>query len=136
MADFQDAMNTVKEKAGVVYEKLDNAKDIAKLSLQVKQANTEMNKLYKKIGEIAYKKQIGIDGDVNELYALIDDLRAQVLAYKTKITELRKEKRCHACGRNLPRAFSFCPSCGAKQETEEEAAEKAFRSVLPGEENK
>jgi len=112
MADFQDAMNTVKEKAGVVYEKLDNAKDIAKLTLQVKQANTEMNKLYKKIGEIAYKKQIGIDGDVNELYASVDDLRAQIMAYKAKITELRKEKKCHVCGRNLPRAFSFCPSCG------------------------
>ena len=135
MADIQEAMNTVKEKAGAVYEKLDNAKDIAKLSLQVKQSNMEMNKLYKKIGEIAYKKQIAIDSDVNELYASVDDLRAQVIAYKTKITELRKEKRCPGCGKNLPRSFTYCPACGAKQEREEESAEKAILSAIPGKEN-
>ena len=118
MADFQDTIRTVKEKAGKACVKLDNAKDITVLTVNIKQKNAEIAKLCRKIGEIAYQQQTPIDGKVNELYAEIDKIKEQIASSEKQIASLKRGKKCKKCGKVLSKSYQFCPFCGETLEKE------------------
>ena len=130
--DLKDKLSQAKEGAGkiakIALDKTTNAVDITKLNIAKSEADSKINKLYAKIGEVIYeqyKDGTEFDGVIGESLIEIDRFKEESENLKAQIAELKSTAPCPSCGQQNDKSSEYCSKCGAKllNDTEDEAPE-------------
>lgn len=124
---FEQVKDTVKKTAAAAYDKSGQLVDITKLKLSLTTAEGAAEKLYKEIGELAYKN--AKNGTVSEeilkgLYEAVDAKLAEIEELKSRIAAIKNLKKCTGCGKQIEDNAVFCPACGKKVEETVEVTEE------------
>lgn len=132
--------NSLGKKATEAYKvTADKTSKIAKetkLRMQVADYKSQINDLYKEIGEVVYKKHSedsknSITKELEEKCTKIDELSAQIDANLKECLKLKDKRTCPKCSSEVDKNVQFCPNCGEKLEpiveekSEEEPAKEA-----------
>lgn len=132
--------NSLGKKASEAYKvTADKTSKIAKetkLRMQVADYKSQINDLYKEIGEVVYKKHSedsknSITKELEEKCTKIDELSAQIDANLKECLKLKDKRTCPKCSSEVDKNVQFCPNCGEKLEpiveekSEEEPAKEA-----------
>ena len=132
--------NSLGKKASEAYKvTADKTSKIAKetkLRMQVADYKSQINDLYKEIGEVVYKKHSedsknSITKELEEKCTKIDELSAQIDANLKECLKLKDKRTCPKCSSEVDKNVQFCTNCGEKLEpiveekSEEEPAKEA-----------
>lgn len=112
--------NTVAKTSSEMVEK-------SKLLSSIGSCKKEVRDLYGSLGEVVYSKaKEGLikNEEVSYLIDKIDRLNDDIKSLQSKLEQLSSEKTCKSCGSEIDKDVRFCPSCGAKQEEEDEEIEE------------
>lgn len=101
---FSDAAKTVSEKTKTGVES-------TKLSIEQKAKQTEISRLYEKLGETFYTSK-GEAVELAEIVEQLDALHADVARLSEQIDKVNNVRRCPSCGQSQPRGARFCAQCG------------------------
>ena len=86
----------------------------AKLKMKISDLKSQINSIYKEIGEVVYQKH------VKELCTKIDVLSDEIDSNLKQCLELNDKKQCQNCYKEIEKDTKFCPECGTKQEETKE----------------
>lgn len=128
---LSSAKDGAEKFAKIAIDKTTNVVDITKLNLAKNEADSKINKLYAKIGEMFYEKyKDGEDfgGDIGEIMIEIDKFKAEAEELKEQIALLKSTAPCPECGQQNDKASEYCSKCGAKL-TEDDLAQEEDNSV-------
>ena len=119
MTNFEFEFDRVMDKAKVFAEaagkKAEKAVELSKLKLRVSQINSEIRKIYEKLGKAVYNmKKADYDdpGLIESVAEEIDELFAEKAAVERKIARIRSLVICPVCGAKNPNDSDFCCKCG------------------------
>lgn len=95
----------------------------AKLKLKIGELKSQINEIYKEIGEKVYEKhireeEIDIQKVLEEQCTKIDVLSDEIDSMLQKCLTLRDKKQCPNCNYQIDKDDKFCPKCGQKQNQE------------------
>lgn len=95
----------------------------AKLKLKIGELKSQINEIYKEIGEKVYEKhireeEIDIQKDLEEQCTKIDVLSDEIDSMLQECLTLRDKKQCPNCNYQIDKEDKFCPKCGQKQNQE------------------
>ena len=95
----------------------------AKLKLKIGELKSQINEIYKEIGEKVYEKhireeEIDIQKVLEEQCTKIDVLSDEIDSMLQKCLTLRDKKQCPNCNYQIDKEDKFCPKCGQKQNQE------------------
>ena len=139
MKILDDVVTNAKSVANELGKKAGKAIDISKLKISAAEITSEINKLYRELGNLVFlSKREGADNEIavenimNEIEALYDSLDA----INDEITQLRSKKICPVCKNENPAEALFCNACGCalieeepeKQEDEAPAVDEEQKS--------
>ena len=93
----------------------------AKLRMKISDLKSQINDIYKEIGETVYQKhtrkgEYDIEKEVEEKCTKIDVLSDEIDSNLKQCLELKDKKQCSSCFTEIEKDVKFCPKCGAKQE--------------------
>ena len=90
--------------------------EITKLNFSISDLQNDIEKAYKKIGEMAYHAYHDNteESDISELCSEIDEKYSQIEEHKARLRELKKIKVCQNCGSENLSENKFCKDCGAE----------------------
>ncbi len=91
--------------------------EITRLNVRVFDVGSEVNVLYRKLGELMYAAYSGEETDdarIDGLLEEIDAKKAEAASLRARISELKKERPCPVCGETCARDDRFCRRCGAE----------------------
>lgn len=93
----------------------------AKLRMKISDLKSQINDIYKEIGETVYQKhtrkgEYDIEKEVEEKCTKIDVLSDEIDSNLKQCLELKDKKQCSICFTEIEKDVKFCPKCGAKQE--------------------
>lgn len=118
---FKDKLSSAKDGAEkfakIAIDKTTNVVDITKLNLAKNEADSKINKLYTKIGEIVYEQYKNgeeFGGDIGEIMIEIDKFKAEAEELKEQIASLKSTAACPECGQQNDKLSEYCSKCGAK----------------------
>ncbi len=111
------AAEVASKAAKTVGKKTEEAVKSTKSSLKVFDLNTEIEVLYKEMGELLYKthtgEEVGED-EIDNRLALIDAKNEQIAALKEEAASRKAATQCPACGQTVGKDDAFCRNCGEK----------------------
>ena len=111
---FLDQLSKSATEAGeYLTEKAVLAKDYAMATMDISEAKSRINSIYKELGKMVYnanRKQIDSSADMERLMAELDQLKAAI----TEKEKVRNRALCPACDESIDASSCFCPHCGAK----------------------
>ena len=126
----QEAMQKTREIAGVVT-----------MNADISDSKRKIRDLYAELGELVVNEAFeGIGADqikdaLNDEHADEKNVEITLRNWKAiyskvmfiaineaKISDLKSETKCPACGRRIAKDISFCPNCGTKIVPQQEAA--------------
>ncbi|WP_270406834.1 zinc ribbon domain-containing protein [Paenibacillus timonensis] len=112
-------LQRLKDSAGKVTDRAQNVVEIGKLNTQISNIERELGLYFQKMGEVfyeAYRKKDMADAEKEmlELAKTCDLLTEERDEIRLKIAELKNERLCGACGRNVAEDALFCQYCGHK----------------------
>ena len=127
--------NKIGKKASEAYkvtaDKTGKLAKEAKLRMKIADLKSQINDIYKEIGETVYQKhtrngEYDIEKEVEEKCTKIDVLTDEIEMNLKQCLELKDKKQCTACFAEIEKDAKFCPICGAQQEeiVEEPAKEE------------
>ena len=95
----------------------------AKLKLKIGELKSQINEIYKEIGEKVYEKhireeEIDIQKDLEEQCTKIDVLSDEIDSMLQECLTLKDKKQCPNCNYQIDKEDKFCPKCGQKQNQE------------------
>ena len=95
----------------------------AKLKLKIGELKSQINDIYKEIGEKVYEKhireeEIDIQKDLEEQCTKIDVLSDEIDSMLQECLTLKDKKQCPNCNYQIDKEDKFCPKCGQKQNQE------------------
>lgn len=95
----------------------------AKLRMKIGDLKSQINDIYREIGEIVYQKhtregEYDIEKEIEEKCTKIDVLSDEIENLLKQCLELNDKKQCEKCYTEIEKKAKFCPHCGAKQEVE------------------
>lgn len=95
----------------------------AKLKLKIGELKSQINDIYKEIGEKVYEKhireeEIDIQKDLEEQCTKIDVLSDEIDSMLQECLALKDKKQCPNCNYQIDKEDKFCPKCGQKQNQE------------------
>jgi ribosomal protein L40E len=96
--------------------------EITKLNHAISNEEDKINAILPKMGNISYQKfknGENIDPDLLNYCNKIEEIKSTITGLKQKILEIKNVKICQSCGSELGLDITFCPKCGAKQDTPE-----------------
>ena len=136
MGFFNNLGKKASEAYKVTADKTSKIAKETKLRMQVADYKSQINDLYKEIGEVVYKKHSedsknSITKELEEKCTKIDELSAQIDANLKECLKLKDKRTCPKCSSEVDKNVQFCPNCGEKLEpiveekTEEEPAKEA-----------
>lgn len=123
MAIFDKITQTISEAGKEGLNKAKELRDTAKLSMDIKEREISIQKMYREIGKAYYKDH---KDDVEPVYEQVSAITAafeEIAELKTNKDEVRGIRRCEECGKSLADEAKFCPNCGAKCELDSEFVE-------------
>ncbi len=116
MSKFNSFMNKALDLANATGKKTGEIVESSKLKLQISQLNNDLDKIYQKMGQLAYQQ---IKSDVNNASTLqakaeeADALIRQIEELSDKVAEVTNQSKCESCGSNNNSGVAFCSRCGA-----------------------
>lgn len=147
MGFFNNLGKKASEAYKVTADKTSKIAKETKLRMQVADYKSQINDLYKEIGEVVYKKHSedsknSITKELEEKCTKIDELSAQIDANLKECLKLKDKRTCPKCNSEVDKNVQFCPNCGEKLEpiveekTEEEEQVKEAEVVEDNEKDK
>ena len=115
-----DAANKAAKKTGEIT-------NIAKLTMNIKNAETKLGDVYEEIGRLFYTAERTGEDCTSEIAANImkaDKIKADIANFKAEIATLRNVIVCENCGNEVNADFAFCNFCGTKIEKPAAPAEE------------
>lgn len=103
--------------ADAATKKAGDMASITKLNLQIFELNSDIDGVYKEIGQIVYQAHIGNEGRTVELddkFAQVDERMAKIAEVKETIAYTKTTVECPGCGRECSKEDAFCSKCGHK----------------------
>ena len=134
--------NKIGKKASEAYkvtaDKTGKLAKEAKLRMKIADLKSQINDIYKEIGETFYQKhtrngEYDIEKEIEEKCTKIDVLSDEIEVNLKQCLELKDKRQCSACFAEIEKDAKFCPICGAKQE---EIVEEPAKEVEVVENNK
>lgn len=128
--DFFDGLRqTITGTAEAVGRKTEELVEIQKLRSRIRNAQRDVAREYRKIGEAVYHRFV--DGEVmdEELAQMCDhimDLQHQTAKYKEELANKKGLYICPACGSANPKDAAFCMHCGTEMPKDQPEPEEAF----------
>lgn len=135
-------MNIIGEKAAKTYriaaEETGRITNILKLKAQMADDKSKIKSIYEKIGQKIYENYVEehlkitsqtskvkenedkIPSDIKQDCEEIDSLADEIENVRMQILKLNYLKQCPKCNSEIDLDFSYCPSCGEKQELTDE----------------
>ncbi len=113
----------------------------AKLRMKISDLKSQINTIYKEIGEIVYQKhtregEYDITKEIEEKCTKIDVLSDEIESNLKQCLELKDKRQCPSCFAEIEKDVKFCPKCGAKQEEIQEEPAKEVEVIEKAEEQK
>ena len=95
----------------------------AKIKRAISQAESSLNAAYIEIGK-KFEEIYGNKGEADfaQMLAEVADARAKIAAARAELAAIDSAALCDNCGKYVQEGQKFCPHCGTKQETVQEAA--------------
>ena len=98
----------------------------AKLRMKISDLKSQINTIYKEIGETVYQKhtregEYDITKEIEEKCTKIDVLSDEIESNLKQCLELKDKRQCPSCFAEIEKDVKFCPKCGAEQPVAEEA---------------
>lgn len=128
--DFFDKLGKKASEAyKVTADKTGKLAKEAKLRMKIGELKSQINDVYKEIGEITYQKHIreeeyDISKEIEEKCTKIDVLSDEMDSNLKECLELKDKRQCSSCFAEIEKDAKFCPECGAKQEIVVEPAKE------------
>ncbi|WP_334074750.1 MULTISPECIES: zinc-ribbon domain-containing protein [Paenibacillus] len=112
-------LQRIKDGAGKVTDRAQNAVEIGRLNTQISNIEREMGLYFQKMGEVFYegysrKDMSNAEKEMVELAKTCDLLSEERDEIRAKIAELKNERLCGACGKAIAEDALFCQYCGRK----------------------
>lgn len=106
----------------------------AKLRMKIADLKSQINDIYKEIGEAVYQKhtrkgEYDINKEVEEMCTKIDVLSDEIESNLKQCLELKDKRQCPNCFAEIEKDVKFCPKCGAKQEDIKEEPAKEVEVI-------
>ena len=106
----------------------------AKLRMKISELKSQINTIYKEIGEAVYQKhtregEYDNEKEIEEKCTKIDVLSDEIESNLKQCLELKDKKQCPSCFTEIEKDVKFCPKCGAKQEEVKEEPAKEVEIV-------
>lgn len=120
-----DFLNKLGKKASDAYkvtaDKTGKVAKEAKLRLKIGDLKSQINDIYKEIGEVVYQNHIreeeyDISKELEEKCTKIDVLSDEIETHLKECLELRDRKQCPNCFAEVEKEAKFCSKCGQKLE--------------------
>ena len=113
----------------------------AKLRMKISDLKSQINTIYKEIGETVYQKhtregEYDITKEIEEKCTKIDVLSDEIESNLKQCLELKDKRQCPSCFAEIEKDVKFCPKCGAKQEKIQEEPAKEVEVIEKAEEQK
>ena len=113
----------------------------AKLRMKISDLKSQINSIYKEIGETVYQKhtregEYDITKEIEEKCTKIDVLSDEIESNLKQCLELKDKRQCPSCFAEIEKDVKFCPKCGAKQEEIQEEPAKEVEVIEKAEEQK
>lgn len=115
-----DAANKAAKKTGELT-------NIAKLTMNIKNAETKLGDVYEEIGRLFYTaERTGEDytGEIASNIMKADKIKVDIANYKAELAVLRNVVVCESCGNEINADSAFCSFCGTKVEHPAPAVEE------------
>ena len=106
----------------------------AKLRMKISDLKSQINTIYKEIGETVYQKhtregEYDITKEIEEKCTKIDVLSDEIESNLKQCLELKDKRQCPNCYTEIEKDVKFCPKCGTKQEEIKEEPAKEVEIV-------
>ena len=140
-----DFFNKLGKKASEAYkvtaDKTGKLAKEAKLRMKISDLKSQINTIYKEIGETVYQKhtregEYDITKEIEEKCTKIDVLSDEIESNLKQCLELKDKRQCPSCFAEIEKDVKFCPKCGAKQEEIQEEPAKEVEVIEKAEEQK
>lgn len=112
-------LQRIKDGAGKVTDKAQNAVEIGRFNTQINNIEREMGLYFQRMGEVFYEgyrnKDMSLaEKEMMDLAKTCDLLAEERDEIRGKIAELRNERLCSSCGKVVTEEALFCQYCGHK----------------------
>ena len=137
--------NKIGKKASEAYkvtaDKTGKLAKEAKLRMKIADLKSQINDIYKEIGETVYQKhtregEYDITKEIEEKCTKIDVISDEIESNLKQCLELKDKRQCPSCFAEIEKDVKFCPKCGAKQEEIQEEPAKEVEVIEKAEEQK
>lgn len=130
-------LQRIKDGAGKVTDRAQNAVEIGRLNTQISNIERELGLYFQRMGEVFFdgyrsKDMSQAEKEMLELAKTCDLLVEERDEIRVKIAELKNEKLCGACGKAVTDDAVYCQYCGHKL-TRNKPAAKADASETKAE---
>lgn len=112
------------------------------LSSENRNLTTEINTIFRKIGEEVYAShKNGTDPELTDYFARLGELEDQIESNRKRIEELKSYIKCPNCGKSIAPDSEFCPFCGmplaAAEQNQEQSGDTQYcpncgQPMIPG----
>ena len=141
MEFFDKLGKKASEAYKVTAEKTGKLAKEAKLRMKISDLKSQINTIYKEIGETVYQKHTREGGyditkEIEEKCTKIDVLSDEIESNLKQCLELKDKRQCPSCFAEIEKDVKFCPKCGAKQEEIQEEPAKEVEVIEKAEEQK
>lgn len=114
-------LQRIKDGAGKVTDKAQNAVEIGRLNTQINNIEREMDLYFQRMGEVFYEgyrnKDMSLaEKEMLDLAKTCDLLAEERDEIRGKIAELKNERLCASCSKAVTEEALFCQYCGHKLE--------------------
>lgn len=114
-------LQRIKDGAGKVTDKAQNAVEIGRLNTQINNIEREMDLYFQRMGEVFYEgyrnKDMSLaEKEMVDLAKTCDLLAEERDEIRGKIAELKNERLCASCSKAVTEEALFCQYCGHKLE--------------------
>lgn len=127
MADisFEELSRTLSSAAENVGKKTEEFIEVQKIRAQINSAARSVEKSYKDLGEMIYRRYSageGVDAEVAVLCEDIAQLQQSIIEKKEELASRKGKKICPTCEAEIDPDAVYCMKCGAKvAESQEDA---------------
>ena len=134
MEFFDKVCKKASEAYKVTADKTGKLAKEAKLRMKIADLKSQINEIYKEIGEIVYQKhtrdgEYDIEKEIEEKCTKIDVLSDEIESNLKQCLELKDKRQCPNCFAEIEKDVKFCPKCGTKQEEVKEEPAKEVEVI-------
>lgn len=121
MNTFDDFIEKARDVCSVAGKKTGEVVEISKLKLECVKLNSEIKKLYEKLGSTVYsmmKSSYENQTVIDSLTEEIDENLAELADLNERISDLKNISICNVCGAKNPVDNYYCAKCGSRIKSE------------------